>query len=230
MVSRVTNYDGRVIDDFQPEVTDVLPAADARIMVSMLREVFNSGTAVRAKPLAQKYALAGKTGTTNEFSDAWFLGFTPSLTCGVYVGFDDHQSLGDKEEGARVALPIWEQFMNEYLKGRPAEEFPHSPLLTNPDQVKQILASAGTEILLGDKPSDVAQSDARPASGAASVHPAAVTPSPAPAAEGTALPVKVKTKALPEPAPAKPPAPSEGVKSNPRPGAGAAKSANPAAP
>jgi penicillin-binding protein 1A len=252
-VYRVTNYDGRVIDDFQPEVTDVLPAADARIMVSMLREVFNSGTAVRAKPLAQKYALAGKTGTTNEFSDAWFLGFTPSLTCGVYVGFDDHQTLGDKEEGARVALPIWEQFMSEYLKGRSVEEFPHSPLLTNPDQVKQILASAGSEILLGSKPQDVAQPAARPSSGAAgapagsptptaaasaaqpgaasSVHPAAVTAPPsAPAGGELALPVKVKTKAVPEPAPAKTPSSSEGVKSDPRRGAGAAKSANPVAP
>jgi penicillin-binding protein 1A len=240
-VYRVTNYDGRVIDDFQPEVTDVLPAADARIMVSMLREVFNSGTAVHARPLAQKYALAGKTGTTNEFSDAWFLGFTPSMTCGVYVGFDDHQTLGDKEEGARVALPIWEQFMSEYLKGQPVEEFPHSPLLTNPDQVKQILASAGSEILLERKPQDVAQSGARPASGSAasaappgaasSVHPGAVTPPPtAPAGGGSALPVKVKTKAVPEPAPAKAPSSSEGVKSEPSPGAGAAKRANPASP
>ena len=152
MVYRVTNYDGRVIDDFQPEVTDVLPASVARLMVSMLREVFNSGTAVRAKALAQKYPMAGKTGTTNDFTDAWFLGFTPSITCGVYVGFDDHQTLGEKEEGARVALPIWMQFMSEVLKGRPVEDFPHSPLLTNPNQVKEILASAGPEQLLGGSP------------------------------------------------------------------------------
>jgi penicillin-binding protein 1A len=238
MIDRVTNYDGRVIDDFQPEVTDVLPAAVARILVSMLREVFNSGTAVHARPLAQKYALAGKTGTTNEFSDAWFLGFTPSITCGVYVGFDDHQTLGDKEEGARVALPIWEQFMSEYLKGRPVEEFPHSPLLTNPDQVKQILASAGPEVLLGSKPSDVAQSGVHPSPSsatqpvpAASVQPAAVTQPPSgPGAGGTAAPVKVKTKAVPEPAPAKAPPSSDGVKSEPSPGAGAPRSTNPGAP
>ena len=148
MVYRVTNYDGRVIDDFQPEVTDVLPAPVARLMVSMLREVFNSGTAIHAKPLAQKYPIAGKTGTTNDFSDAWFLGFSPSITCGVYVGFDDHRSLGDKEEGARVALPIWMQFMGEVLKDRPVEDFPHSPLLTSPNQVKEILASAGSDQFL----------------------------------------------------------------------------------
>jgi penicillin-binding protein 1A len=164
MIDRVTNYDGRVIDDFQPEVTDVLPASVARLMVSMLREVFNTGTAEHAKPLAQKYPMAGKTGTTNDFSDAWFLGFTPSTTCGVYVGFDDHQTLGAKEEGARVALPIWMQFMSDYLKGRPVEDFPHSPLLTNPNQVKEILASAGPEQFIGGKTSTLSQAGAHLAS------------------------------------------------------------------
>jgi penicillin-binding protein 1A len=142
MIERVNNYDGRVVDEFTPEVTDVLPAPVARLMVSMLRESINSGTAVQAKPLASKYPLAGKTGTTNEFSDAWFIGFSPSITCGVWVGFDDHRSLGPKEEGARVALPIWMEFMEEVLKDRPKEGFPDSPLLTNPDQVKEILSSA----------------------------------------------------------------------------------------
>jgi penicillin-binding protein 1A len=151
MVTRVTNYDGRVIDDFQPQVTDVLPAPIARLETSMLREVFNSGTAVRAKALAQKYALAGKTGTTNDFADAWFVGFSPSLTCGVWVGFDDHHSLGPKEEGARVALPIWMDFMSQALAGQPVENFPDSPLLSNPDQVQQILASAGSERLMSEQ-------------------------------------------------------------------------------
>ena len=148
MISRVANYDGRVIDDFPPEVMDVLPAPIARLMVSMLREVFNSGTAVGAKALAQKYPMAGKTGTTNDFTDAWFLGFSPSLTAGVWVGFDDHRALGPKEEGARVALPIWQTFMQEVLKGQPVEEFSHSPLLTNPEQVQEILASTAPEHLV----------------------------------------------------------------------------------
>jgi penicillin-binding protein 1A len=151
MITRVTNYDGRVIDDFQPAVSDVLPAPVARLETSMLREVFNSGTAIRAKALAQKYALAGKTGTTNDFADAWFMGFSPSLTCGVWVGFDDHRSLGPREEGARVALPIWMDFMGQALEGQPAEQFPDSPLLTNPDQVQQILASEGSERLMSDQ-------------------------------------------------------------------------------
>jgi penicillin-binding protein 1A len=147
LVDRVTSYDGRVIDEFRPQVTDVIPAGVARLMVSMLREVINSGTAVRARPLAAKYDIAGKTGTTNDFTDAWFIGFSPSLTCGVWVGFDDHRSLGDKEEGSHVALPIWMRFMEEALKERPPEKFPDSPLLTNPDQVNEILANANKESL-----------------------------------------------------------------------------------
>jgi penicillin-binding protein 1A len=148
MVTRVTNYDGRLIDDYPPEITDVIPAATARIMVSMLREVFNSGTATSGKAFAGKHPVAGKTGTTNDFTDAWFLGFTPSLTCGVYVGFDDHRTLGPKEEGARVALPIWLNFMGQFLQDKPVEDFPHSPLLTKPDQIKEILTNAAPEHML----------------------------------------------------------------------------------
>jgi penicillin-binding protein 1A len=248
MVSRVTNYDGRVIDDFQPEVTDVLPASVARLMVSMLREAFNSGTAVRAKPLAQKYPMAGKTGTTNEFSDAWFLGFTPSITCGVYVGFDDHQTLGDKEEGARVALPIWMQFMSEVLKDRPIEDFPHSPLLTNPRQVEEILASAGPELLLGGKPPTVPGAGGQPASGSAgravgqsepkltaaptstvSTSPTAglaVTPVSSTPVGSAAAPAKAKPEAVPPPTHAKPSSSPDGGKPGPNPPPSASSSAN----
>lgn len=142
-ITRVSDYEGRVIDDFPAQVTDVLPGGVARLMVSMLREVINSGTAVKARPLAAQYPIAGKTGTTNDFSDAWFLGFSPSVTCGVWVGYDDHHTLGKGEEGSHVALPIWIDFMSQALKLQPVQQFPDSPLLTNPDQVKQILASAG---------------------------------------------------------------------------------------
>jgi penicillin-binding protein 1A len=250
LVYRVTNYDGRVIDDFQPEVTDVLPASVARLMVSMLREVFNSGTAVRARSLAQKYPMAGKTGTTNDFTDAWFLGFTPSLTCGVYVGFDDHQTLGDKEEGARVALPIWMQFMSEILKERPVEEFPHSPLLTNPGQVKEILASAGPELLLGGSPPSVTKAAAQPASGPAghaagqpepkpaappppagstsSVPGLAVTPVSSAATGSAAAPAKAKPQAVPAPTKTKPSSTPAGAKATPNPPPSAAPSQNPA--
>jgi penicillin-binding protein 1A len=142
-ILRVTDYNGRVIDEYPPQVSDVLPAGIARLEISMLREVFNSGTAVRERAMAQKYSLAGKTGTTNDFTDAWFLGFSPRITCGVWVGFDDHHPLGRGEEGSHVALPIWADFMKQALENKPIEHFADSPLLTNPNQVKEILASAG---------------------------------------------------------------------------------------
>jgi penicillin-binding protein 1A len=147
-ILRVTDYNGRVIDEFPPQVTDVLPAGIARIEVSMLREVFNSGTAIRDKSFALKYDLAGKTGTTNDFTDAWFIGFSPSVTAGVWVGFDDHRPLGRGEEGSHVALPIWSDFMTQILKDKPVKRFPDSPLLTNPNQLQQILASAGANNVL----------------------------------------------------------------------------------
>ncbi len=191
MVTRVTNYDGRLIDDFPPEVTDVIPASTARIMVSMLREVFNSGTAVSGRAFAAKYPIAGKTGTTNDFTDAWFLGFSPSLTCGVYVGFDDHRTLGNKEEGARVALPIWLDFMGQILKDKPVEDFAHSPLLKTPDQVKDILASAEPERLLAPTAS-------------ATVEPAASKPIPQTTPPGESPEPPKKEVATPKP-PANPP-------------------------
>jgi penicillin-binding protein 1A len=79
----------------------------------MLREVVLHGTAVAASQL--NFPLAGKTGTTNDFTDAWFVGFSPTMTCGVWIGFDTKKSLGDKETGARAALPIWMDFMKSAI-------------------------------------------------------------------------------------------------------------------
>ncbi|MGH9452849.1 MAG: penicillin-binding protein 1A [Terriglobia bacterium] len=195
-VSRVTDYDGRVLDDYVSQVTDVLPAPDARLMVSMLREVINSGTSVHAKPLAAKYPVAGKTGTTNDFTDAWFIGFSPTITCGVWVGFDDRRSLqqpanpasvvaqGFKEEGSHVALPIWMDFMSHALESQPVRNFPDSPLLTNPDQVRQILASAATPSLLTAAPASAVASaviqNAQPPKPTVAATPARATSQPAP--------------------------------------------------
>ena len=72
------------------------------------------------------HPLGGKTGTTNDYTDAWFIGFTPQLTSGVWVGFDDKQiSLGKKETGAKAALPIWLEFMQGALAGKPSVDFPN---------------------------------------------------------------------------------------------------------
>jgi len=118
---RVNSYDGAVMEEDRPQVTDVLPPDVARTMVAMLEEVVQFGTGVRAKEIGRPSA--GKTGTTNDFTDAWYIGFTPQITCGVWVGNDAHVTLGKKETGARAALPIWIEFMQQAMQGMPVENF-----------------------------------------------------------------------------------------------------------
>src|SRR5579864_3131743 len=120
-ITRVTDYEGRVLEEDFPEVKDVISERTARIMTSMLREVVLHGTGIAASRLP--YPVAGKTGTTNDFTDAWFVGFTPTMTCGVWVGFDEKKSLGAKETGAHAALPIWTSFMNVAMAGKDAGDF-----------------------------------------------------------------------------------------------------------
>ncbi|MFZ3215599.1 MAG: PBP1A family penicillin-binding protein [Candidatus Acidiferrales bacterium] len=123
-IKRVTTYDGAVLEEAHPNVNDVIPPDVARTMVAMLEDVVQFGTGVRAKELGRPSA--GKTGTTNDFTDAWYIGFTPQITAGVWVGNDDKRiSLGKKETGARAALPIWLEFMQQGLQGQPVESFPN---------------------------------------------------------------------------------------------------------
>ncbi len=123
-IKRVTSYDGTALEEARPNVTEVIPPDVARTMVAMLEEVVQFGTGVRAKELGRPSA--GKTGTTNDFTDAWYIGFTPQITAGVWVGNDDPGiSLGKKETGARAALPIWLEFMQQGMQGIPVEDFPN---------------------------------------------------------------------------------------------------------
>ncbi|PYX18103.1 MAG: penicillin-binding protein [Acidobacteria bacterium] len=126
-ITKVTDYEGRVLEEDFAEVKDVIGANTARTMTSMLRDVVLHGTAITATTM--KYPLAGKTGTTNNFTDAWFVGFSPSMTCGVWMGFDEKKSLGPKETGAHAALPIWIDFMKIALAGKEPGEFAAPPEL-----------------------------------------------------------------------------------------------------
>src|SRR5215471_18100788 len=122
MIRRVTSYDGALLEEAHPEVHDVISPEVARTMTAMLEEVIQFGTGVQAKSLGRP--AGGKTGTTQDYTDAWFMGFTPQLTCGVWVGFDDKQiSLGKKETGARAALPVWLEFMQTAMAGMPVLDF-----------------------------------------------------------------------------------------------------------
>jgi penicillin-binding protein 1A len=122
MVRRVTSYDGALLEEAHPEVHDVLAPDVAHTMTAMLEDVVQFGTAIKARSIGRP--AAGKTGTTQDFTDAWFIGFTPQLTAGVWVGFDDKQiSLGKRETGAQAALPIWMEFIQQGMAGMPVAEF-----------------------------------------------------------------------------------------------------------
>jgi penicillin-binding protein 1A len=126
-ITKVTDYEGRVLEEDFPEVKDVVSARTARIMTSMLQEVVRHGTGIAAASM--KYPLGGKTGTTNDFTDAWFIGFSPATTTGVWIGYDEKKSLGAKETGAHAALPVWMDFMKVALAGKDPGEFEPPPAL-----------------------------------------------------------------------------------------------------
>jgi penicillin-binding protein 1A len=121
MITRVTDSEGNVLEENFSELRDVIPAETARIMVDLMQEPVRQGTATKAKELNRP--VAGKTGTTNDFTDAWFIGYTPSIVAGAWIGFDEKVTLGDKETGGRAALPIWMEFIADVYKNKPVEQF-----------------------------------------------------------------------------------------------------------
>jgi len=123
LIARITDRDGNIIEEARPQARDAIRADTAYLMVSLLRGVIERGTAIRARAL--KRPIAGKTGTTNDFTDAWFIGFEPSLAAGVWVGFDEKKdSLGKGQEGGRAALPIWIDFWGQAMKDQPIDDYP----------------------------------------------------------------------------------------------------------
>ena len=122
IITRITDRDGNIVEETRPAAKDAIRADTAYLMTYLLRGVVQRGTAARAASL--KRPIAGKTGTTNDFTDAWFVGFEPSMAAGVWVGYDDkRKSLGRREEGSRAALPIWMDFWAEVMKDKPVEDF-----------------------------------------------------------------------------------------------------------
>jgi penicillin-binding protein 1A len=116
---------GEDILQTQPEATVVMTPQTAYIMASMLKEVVRAGTATAAKVFNKP--MAGKTGTTNDFQDAWFMGFTPYLLSGVYIGYDQPRSMGNGETGGRGALPIWISYRQGVESDYPVQDFERPP-------------------------------------------------------------------------------------------------------
>ncbi|MGB7169379.1 MAG: penicillin-binding transpeptidase domain-containing protein, partial [Acidobacteriaceae bacterium] len=140
LVRRVVSAEGVPLYEASPDVNEVISQKVARTMMEFFQGVTSEGTAARLREL--NHPLGGKTGTTNDFTDAWFIGFSPSITCGVWVGYDDRQSLGDKQTGAAVALPLWTSFMKTAIAATPNESFPGETRSLRPSPLRQSAALA----------------------------------------------------------------------------------------
>jgi penicillin-binding protein 1A len=121
-VTKIVDRDGNVLEEMNPDRKKVIEKSTAYIMTTLLEGVVQNGTGHRIKALGRP--VAGKTGTTNDLYDAWFVGYTPELITGTWVGYDDKQSLGEGETGSRAASPIWLGFMRQALKEKPVRVFP----------------------------------------------------------------------------------------------------------
>ncbi|MGB7911955.1 MAG: PBP1A family penicillin-binding protein [Desulfobaccales bacterium] len=127
-IDRIEDRDGRVLMDYHLQSRQALNPETARIMTELMLGVVQRGTATRVQVLGRP--IAGKTGTTNNFRDAWFIGFTPAVITGAWVGMDDDHSLGPKETGSQAAAPIFINYMKDALRGQRVQEFPDThPIL-----------------------------------------------------------------------------------------------------
>ncbi len=120
----VPDAEGEVPERSAALVRRAIDEGTAYIMTTLLQGVIQEGTATVLKKIVGRPDIAGKTGTTNENMDAWFVGFSPEYSCGVWVGFDEEAPIGDAETGGKAAAPIWGYFMKEVLRDRAVKEFP----------------------------------------------------------------------------------------------------------
>jgi penicillin-binding protein 1A len=123
-VLTVKDRDGNLLEENRTEPNDVIRADTAFVMTNLLRGVLTRGTGISQAGLAARWPLAGKTGTVDDNTDAWFVGFDPDITVGVWIGLDEKKSLGSREQGSFAALPIWAEFMKAYIDARPDKDAP----------------------------------------------------------------------------------------------------------
>jgi len=133
LVEKVQDRDGNLLEENRAEPVDTIRADTAFVMTNLLRGVVVRGTAAAAAKLASEWPIAGKTGTVDDNTDAWFVGFDPDITVGVWVGNDEKKSLGGQEQGAVAALPIWMEFMSAYIAGR--SDHAHPPQFEAPGNI-----------------------------------------------------------------------------------------------
>ena len=123
-VLRVEDKNGKILEQTRTTAEEVLSPETALTMTNMMETVMQSGTAAASRAMGLAVPAAGKTGTTDDYTDAWFIGYTPSLVTGVWVGFDKKQKIGPNMTGAAAALPMWVDVIAAGTKGKPAQDFP----------------------------------------------------------------------------------------------------------
>ena len=138
-VLRVVDRQGNLLEENRPEPHDAIRADTAFVMTNLMRGVMTRGTAAAAASL--DWPVAGKTGTMDEYTDAWFIGFDPDITIGVWIGYDEKKTLGRGETGALAALPIWVDVMKAYLAKRGRE---NKPEFTAPGNIVFVSIDKGT--------------------------------------------------------------------------------------
>lgn len=128
LIEKITDERGRVLVEMPSKPAEesqrVIDARNAYVMSSLLQEVTHSGTAARAGAALKRADIYGKTGTTNDSHDAWFAGYGPNVTAVTWIGYDNPRSLGDRETGGGLSLPVWINFMQVALRGTPPTEMP----------------------------------------------------------------------------------------------------------
>ncbi len=142
-IESVTDADGVILESHEHNPIQIISPETAFLITDILQDVIQHGTGRRAKVIP--YPVAGKTGTTNDFTDGWFVGYSPRVVTGVWVGFDQLQSLGNKISGARSALPIWTDFMKHIAPPSEDEQFlpPEGIVFENIDPETGLLAEKG---------------------------------------------------------------------------------------
>ncbi len=140
-IEKIEDREGIILEENNPSMSQAIPDDIAYMMTDILRGVVMEGTGRRIRDLSRP--AAGKTGTTNDLKDAWFVGYTPELVTGVWVGYDSNVSMGKDETGSRAASPIWLYFMSEALKDKPVHDFvaPQSVVFARIDKDTGLLAS-----------------------------------------------------------------------------------------
>ena len=144
-VLKVSDREGNVLEENRPEPKDAIRADTAFVMTNLLRGVVQRGTA--AKAAALDWPIGGKTGTTDDYTDAWFIGFDPDVTIGVWMGYDQKRTMGPSATGADAALPIWIEIMKARIGARkepPTFEAPGNIVLVSIDRASGNPASEGT--------------------------------------------------------------------------------------